>query len=221
MHNYPYPRPALTTDVVIFSLRQQQLQLLLVKGTDGPYKGKWALPGGFVQHGEDLMQGAQRVLQQKTGVGGVFLEQLYTFGGPGRDPRKWAITVAYFALIPSDQIALRPATSHDTAEWFALDKLPSLALDHMDIVNMAQARLVAKLEYSTIAIQFLAPTFTLSELQGVYEIIQREQLDKRNFRKWILATNHIEETGEERRDGAHRPAKLYRVKHPGKVALIK
>lgn len=220
MPSYDYSRPALTTDVVIFSLRAKQLQLLLVKGMDGPYQNKWALPGGFVQPQEDLMQGAQRVLAQKTGVSGVFLEQLYTFGKPGRDPRKWAITVAYYALIPSDQVALK-SEEKEVAQWFAMSNLPHLAMDHAEIVSMAHTRLNGKLEYSTIAFQFMPRDFTLGELQGVYESIKQEQLDKRNFRKWILGLGQIEATGNQRRNGAHRPAKLYRLKQPGRVQIIK
>jgi 8-oxo-dGTP diphosphatase len=129
--------------------------------------------------------------------------------------------VAYYALIPSDKLQLRAATDAEAVGWFGMGELPELAFDHPDIIAMAHQRLVAKLDYSTLAFQFLGRDFTLSELQSVYEIILREALDKRNFRKWALALDQIEETGRERRDGAHRPAKLYRLKDPGTVAIIK
>ena len=221
MYQYEYPHPAVTTDVVIFTIRDEQLKLLLIKRSGAPFKGKWALPGGFVQLGEDLDTGAQRELEEETGVSGVYLEQLYTFGAVKRDPRERVITVSYYALIPSEKIALRAATDAEAVGWFGMDELPALAFDHQDMVNMAHKRLTDKLDYSTIAFQFMANEFTLSELQNVYEIILQEELDKRNFRKWILALEQVEETGNERREGACRPAKLYRVINPGRVEIIK
>ena len=221
MYSYAYPHPAVTVDIVIFTVRDEQLKLLLIRRAGEPYQGKWALPGGFIHLDETLETSARRELEEETGVSGVYLEQLYTFGAPERDPRERVITVAYYALIPSDKLQLRAATDAEAVGWFGMDELPDLAFDHPDIIAMAHQRLVAKLDYSTIAFQFLGRDFTLSELQSVYEIILREELDKRNFRKWALALEQIEETGRERRHGAHRPAKLYRLKEPGTVAIIK
>ena len=221
MYSYEYPHPAVTVDIVIFTIRDARLKLLLIRRAGEPYRGQWALPGGFIRLDEALDASAGRELEEETGVSGVYLEQLYTFGAPGRDPRERVISVAYYALIPSDRLQLRAATDAEAVGWFGMDELPALAFDHTDIIAMAHQRLVAKLDYSTIAFQFLGGDFTLSELQSVYEIILREGLDKRNFRKWALALEQIEETGRERRDGAHRPAKLYRLKEPGTVAIIK
>ena len=221
MYSYQYPHPAVTVDMVIFTLREQQLQVLLVRRGGAPYKGKWALPGGFIHMDEDLETAARRELREETGVSGVYLEQLYTFGAPKRDPRERVITVAYYALIPSDKIRLQAASDAVDARWFSLDQLPRLAFDHGDILQMAQQRLAAKLEYSTLAFQFLNRSFTLNQLQQVYQIILQQDMDKRNFRKWILSLDLLEETGEMLRDGAHRPAKLYRLKNPGEVAIIK
>lgn len=221
MFQYEYPHPAVTTDVVIFTVREKKLKLLLVKRAGEPYQGRWALPGGFVRLDEDLDAAARRELEEETGVAGVYLEQLYTFGRVDRDPRERVITVAYYALIPSDKVELKAATDAEAVGWFGMDELPPLAFDHDEIVTMAHQRLSAKLDYSTIAFQFMPEKFTLSELQEVYEIILRQEMDKRNFRKWILALERIEETDEERRGGIHRPAKLYRVKHPGVVEIIK
>jgi 8-oxo-dGTP diphosphatase len=170
---------------------------------------------------EDLEHSAKRELAEETGVKGVYLEQLYTFGAPKRDPRERVITVAYFTLIPSDKLELKAATDAEAVDWFALEQLPKLAFDHQDILDMAHQRLVAKLDYSTIAFQFMPKEFTLSELQTVYEIILQQEVDKRNFRKWVLALENIEETGNERREGPHRPAKLYRITNPGEVEIIK
>jgi 8-oxo-dGTP diphosphatase len=221
MHQYEYPHPAVTTDIVIFTIRDGRLKLLLVRRGLAPFKGKWALPGGFVGIDEDLEVGARRELAEETGVSGVYLEQLYTFGAPDRDPRERVITVAWYALIPSDKLQVRAATDAEAVGWFALDELPELAFDHARIVAMAHERLAAKLDYSTIAFQFMPARFTLGELQRVYEIILGQEIDKRNFRKWVLALEQIEETGERRRDGAHRPAMLYRVREPGEVKIIK
>jgi len=221
MYTYNYPHPAVTVDVVIFTIRDEELKLLLIRRAGEPYRGKWALPGGFVRLDEDLEAAARRELEEETGVTGVYLEQLYTFGHPERDPRERVITIAYYALIPSDKVRLQAATDAEAVGWFGLGELTSLAFDHDDIVAMAHQRLVAKLDYSTIAFQFLPETFTLTELQRVYEIILREALDKRNFRKWVLALDQIEETGDLHRDSACRPAKLYRMREPGTVTIIK
>lgn len=218
---YQYPHPAVTTDIVIFTIRDQQLKVLLIKRKGTPFKGKWALPGGFVAIDETLEASAKRELAEETGVKGVYLEQLYTFGSPKRDPRERVITVAYFALIPSGKIQLRAATDAEAVDWYSINDLPKLAFDHHEILDMAHERLVAKLDYSTIAFQFMPKEFTLSELQNVYEIILQQELDKRNFRKWVLALENIEETGNERREGPHRPAKLYRITNPSEVKIIK
>jgi len=221
MYTYAYPHPAVTVDIVIFTIRDGQLKLLLIRRGGDPYRGQWALPGGFIRLDEDLTESARRELEEETGVSDVYLEQLYTFGAPQRDPRERVITVAYYALIPSDRLQLRAATDAEAVGWFGMEELPELAFDHTDIIAMAHGRLTAKLDYSTLGFQFLPEEFTLPELQSVYETILRESLDKRNFRKWVLALEQIEETGGERRDGAYRPAKLYRVKQPGIVAIIK
>ena len=221
MYQYEYPHPAVTADIVVFTIRHDALKVLLIKRAEDPYLGSWALPGGFVGIDEDLDSAAERELAEETGVTSVYLEQLYTFGKPDRDPRERVITVAYYALIPSDRLQIRAASDAEAVGWFGLNELPKLAFDHTVILDMALNRLRAKLDYSTIALQFMPAEFTLSELQSVYEIILGERLDKRNFRKRILALDAIEETGGEHRDGAHRPAKLYRVSEPDRVRIIK
>ena len=220
-YSYDYPHPAVTTDVVIFTIRAEQLKVLLIKRALAPFQGEWALPGGFVHLDEGLDDGARRELEEETGVTGVFLEQLYTFGDPDRDPRERVITVAYYALIPSDRIELRAASDAEGVSWFGMDEIPPLAFDHGNILQVAYERLSAKLDYSTIAFQFMPESFTLTELQQVYELILGEPIDKRNFRKKVLALMLIEETGEEKREGPHRPAKLYRVIDRDRVDVIK
>lgn len=220
MYSYAHPHPAVSTDVVIFTIQEEQLRVLLIKRAGDPYKHTWALPGGFVEINEGLEQAAQRELEEETGLSGVFLEQLYTFGKPDRDPRERVITVAYYAMVPPDRTALRPASDAGDAGWFPRGGLPDLAFDHERIISLALQRLTSKIEYSTIALQFMPESFTLGELQRVYEIIQEEPLDKRNFRKKILADGFITATGTQRRLGKHRPARLYSVKSPGKVEFI-
>jgi 8-oxo-dGTP diphosphatase len=181
----------------------------------------WALPGGFVNLEESLEEGARRELEEETGVRDVYLEQLYTFGAPDRDPRERVITVAYYALVPSDEIDIQAGTDAEGVSWFGMEELPDLAFDHEAILNMAYERLIAKLGYSTIAFQFMPRHFTLSELQHVYELILRKPVDKRNFRKRILGLDLIEETGKQKREGAHRPAALYRIRDRKRIDFIK
>ncbi|MEJ2087065.1 MAG: NUDIX domain-containing protein [Gammaproteobacteria bacterium] len=218
---YEHPHPAVTTDIVIFTIRQDALKVLLIKRALSPFQGCWALPGGFVEMDESLEEGARRELEEETGVSGVYLEQLYTFGRPDRDPRERVITVAYYALVPSDAMELRAASDAEGVGWFGIDELPELAFDHDEILAMARQRLVAKLDYSTIAFQFMPAEFTLSELQNTYELILTGPVDKRNFRKRILALGVIEETHREKREGPHRPAKLYRMVDRDRVEIIK
>ncbi len=218
---YRYPHPAVSTDVVVFTIRDQRLQLLLVRRANPPYAGIWALPGGFLDIAEDLEACALRELAEETGLRGVYLEQLYTFGEPGRDPRERVISVAYYALVPSDRLHPRAASDAAAVAWFGFDALPELAFDHARIIAVAHQRLVAKLDYSTIAFQFMPETFTLSQLQRVYEILLQEPLDKRNFRKRILALDQVEETGRLQRNGNHRPAREYRLKDRARVDIIK
>jgi 8-oxo-dGTP diphosphatase len=218
---YEYARPAVTVDITIFTVRNDELNVLLIKRAEPPFQGEWALPGGFVMEDEDLEEAAARELVEETGVSDVYLEQLFSFGAPGRDPRGHTVTVAYSALIPSDNLELTASTDAEGVAWFAIDKLPELAFDHDEILEVAHDRLVAKLEYSTIAFQLMPESFTLTELQHVYELIERGEIDKRNFRKRILALDVIEATGEEKREGPHRPAKLYRVIDRSRVDVIK
>lgn len=218
---YDYPHPAVTVDIAIFSLRNDALNVLLIKRAGEPFRGEWALPGGFVEIDESLEHAAARELKEETGVDAGYLEQLYTYGQPDRDPRERVISVAYFALIPSDQIELKAASDAEGVGWFEIDRVPGLAFDHARILTMAHERLSAKLDYSTIVFQLMPDTFTMSELRLVYEQITRTPIDKRNFAKRILALEVIEATGEEKRDGAHRPAKLYRVIDRDTIDIIK
>lgn len=206
-----YERPSVTVDVVIFSLVNDQLQVLLVRRKQWPFAGIWAIPGGFVRITESLEEAATRELAEETGVRDVYIEQLYTFGDPDRDPRTRVITVAYFALVPADAVRDHaPGTDAAETGWWPVEALPELAFDHRDILEYAHTRLRYKLEYTSVGFQLLPDTFTLSELQVAYELILDEELDKRNFRRKILTAGILEDTGELRREGEGRPARLYR-----------
>lgn len=215
-----YERPSVTVDVVIFSLVGDDLQVLLIRRKYAPFKGEWAIPGGFVRPDESLEEAALRELAEETGVADVYIEQLYTFGDPGRDPRTRVITVAYFALVPQDAIRPRPGDDATETGWFSVFDLPPLAFDHRQILEYALTRLRYKLEYSSVGFRLLPDVFTLTELQKAYETILGETLDKRNFRRKILSAGVLQETGEKKRDGEGRPAMLYKYREDA-VAEIK
>ncbi len=196
-----------TVDVVIFALRDEDLQVLLVRRKNPPFEDKWAIPGGFVRYEESLEDAAARELYEETGVSDVHIEQLYTFGTLNRDPRGRMVTVAYVALVPAP-LALHAGTDASDAQWKSVYDLPEMAFDHEEIVTYALKRLRYKLEYTAVGFRMLPKTFTLSQLQRAYETILGEKLDKRNFRRRILQASVIEETGK-MQTGDGRPAKLY------------
>jgi len=221
-HHYDaskYERPSVTVDVVMMSLRQRDLQVLLVKRRSWPYEGMWAIPGGFVNMDESLETAAKRELQEETNVQDVYLEQLYTFGDPGRDPRTRVITVVYFALLDSERLQVKAGDDAANVGWFSVYHLPELAFDHARILQYALDRLRGKLQYTQIAFNLLPEQFTLRELQRVYEIILHRRLDKRNFRKKILSTGILEDTGAKKMEGTHRPARLYRFNPAAETKL--
>jgi 8-oxo-dGTP diphosphatase len=220
-YTYAYPHPAVTTDIVVFTVENETLRVLLIRRKLEPFKGQWALPGGFVGIDESVDACAARELEEETGVTDVFLEQLYTFGDPGRDPRERVISVAYFALMPLDGVVLKSGSDAEEAMWFDADDLPELAFDHAKILAAARERLTAKMDYSTVGLMFMPGDFTLSEVQSLYETVSGHARDKRNFRKWLLGLDLLEETGEKRAEGAHRPAMLYRLKDRTGVTITR
>ncbi|WP_116105866.1 NUDIX hydrolase [Lewinella sp. IMCC34191] len=211
MPTYKYPRPSVTVDVVVFGYDGgETLKLLLIQRGGEPFKGQWALPGGFVDMDEDLETSALRELEEETGVKGLYVEQLYTFGQPGRDPRGRVISVAHYALVNLGDHPATPSSDAAKAEWFALDDLPELAFDHAKVIDIATSRLRAKVRYQPIGFELLPEEFTLGELQKLYEtILGVPEFNKRNFRTRILKTGILEEVGKQE-NVAHRPALLYR-----------
>jgi 8-oxo-dGTP diphosphatase len=198
-----------TVDVVILTIQDNQLGVLLVRRGIPPFEGDWAIPGGFVLPDESVEEAARRELQEETAVGQVYLEQLYTFGKPRRDPRGRVITVAYYALVSPDR---RVSAGSDAAEarWWPMSALPKLAFDHAEILDYALERLRNKLEYTTVGFQLLPASFTLTELQQVYEVILGRTLDKRNFRRKIELLEILTPLKQQKRSGPSRPAQLYR-----------
>jgi len=207
---YEYPRPAVTVDCVVFGLQAQRLRVLLIRRGRPPFEGQWALPGGFVDMDEDLEASARRELQEETGLRDIFLEQLYTFGKPGRDPRGPTISVAYYALVNTADHSPRADDDAAAADWVEVDKIGKLAFDHDQILSTALARLRGKVRYQPIGFELLPRKFTLSQLQQLYEVILERELDKRNFRRRILAMDLLVELDEKQKDVSHRAARLYR-----------
>ena len=200
----------IATDVVIFTIEGGILKVLLIAMKKRPFENHWAMPGGLVGGRETLEDSAMRHLVNKTGVRDVYLEQLATFGDPKRDPFGRVVSVAYMALISSQTLHLKTTKEYAGVAWFPFSKLPSLAYDHKVIVAAAHKRLVGKLAYTNIAYGLLPKEFALSELQSTYETILGRRLDKRNFRKKLLSLSLVTSTKKYRREGAHRPALLYR-----------
>lgn len=228
-----YDHPSVTVDVVVFGMSgsldagddgngngdcvasgdEPELRVLLVRRRHWPFAGCWAIPGGFVGMNESLDAAARRELEEETGLRDVYLEQLYTFGTPERDPRTRVISVAYYALLPGQDHDTRAADDAGEARWFPVTALPALAFDHAHILDVALRRLRAKAGYAGIAREFLPSRFTLRKLRRIYETVLGCKLDRANFTRRMLTEGDIEETGEVDRGGAHRPAKLYRYRH--------
>lgn len=209
MATYKYPRPALTADAVVFGLDEGELKVLLIQRGREPFAGRWALPGGFVQVGESPDAAVRRELGEETGLQRIFLEQLATFGEPDRDPREHTVTVAYYALV--NQTEHKPTSASDAAAaaWFPAGHPPPLAFDHDRILATALERLRAKLRYQPVGFELLPERFPLRSLQHLYESVWERPLDKRNFRKKLLAMGILRETKAREKDVRHRAARLY------------
>ncbi|MGO9471674.1 MAG: NUDIX hydrolase [Isosphaeraceae bacterium] len=211
MGRYRLPGAYLTADIVIFTIRGERLEILLIERGGEPFRGCWALPGGFVEHDEDVDEAARRELEEETGVKGLSLEQLHTFGAPDRDPRGRVVTVAFYTLVPAGKLSPRAGDDAARAQWFDADNLPRLAFDHAAIVALARRRLGTDLEGTMLAASFLPRAFTLADLRVLHELIRGEPIEPRGFRKRILALDRVEETARFRTSGRRR-VRLYRLK---------
>ena len=214
-----FARPLTTVDVAIFTVRDDELQVLLVQRPDEagePFPGLWALPGGFIDVARDttLQACAARKLKEKTGVASPYLEQLGSWGGAARDPRGWSSTHAYFALLPADGLRLARGANAADLGWFAADRpppRPGLAFDHAQILEAAVERLRSKVEYTSLPAFLLPEPFTLPQLQHAYEVVLGRPVDKSGFRTRMLAAGFLREAGQLETD-AKRPPMGYRLR---------
>jgi 8-oxo-dGTP diphosphatase len=195
-------------DTVLFAIMDGRLQTFLVELRRGPGRGRWAFPGGLVRVGELLDSAARRELHESTSLSTAYLEQLFTFGDPSRDPRGHVVSVAYMALIPDPQQVGAPCDKYETGRWYEVGDLPQLAYDHSLMAAYAVKRLKSKLEYSNIAYALLPREFTFAEFEELYSLLLGRPLDRRNFRRRILAMGLLKQLSHTRR-GPHRPAALY------------
>lgn len=200
---------SVTTDVVVFTIENNELKALLIKRANKPFKNQWALPGGFILGNEPPQKTALRVLKDKAGVTDIYIEQLYTFPGSGRDPRGNIITITYFALAPINKIKIKMSPKIQTPTLYPIKKLPKLAFDHKDIIVYALKRLCSKLEYTNVVYSLLPRYFSFNQLQKAYEIILGRKLDKRNFRKKFMMLKLIKSTDKIHKGIRQRPAKLF------------
>ncbi|WP_278493212.1 ADPR responsive transcriptional repressor NtrR [Acinetobacter gyllenbergii] len=208
-----YDTPLFTVDMAIFSVAKGQLQVLMIQRSNFPEKGKWALPGGFVdlKTDPDLMATAHRKLHEKTGIHSPYLEQVETIGNQHRDPRGWSITALYFALIDFDQFEIQTSTTTEHRQWFTIDQALQLdlAFDHQQLLQLAFERLGNKTRYTALPASLMPELFTLTELQTIYEIILGHRLEKKSFRRRMQEAGAVEETGQQKIVGK-RPAQLFR-----------
>ena len=181
MFTYKYPHPAVTTDSVIFGFDGSNINILLVERGIEPFKGAWALPGGFLRMDETVEEGAKRELYEETNIQDIYLEQFQVFSAVGRDPRERVLTVAFFALISKNDFKVIAGDDASKAQWYDWNHLPPLAFDHADIIGMARKKLQEKLRVSPIAFKLLGEEFKMDELQLIYELIHEKKYDRRNF----------------------------------------
>ena len=201
----------IAVDAVVFGYSSQKnLSVLLIKRGVEPFKNTWALPGGLVLDDESLETAVQRELKEETGVTIDYLEQLYTFGNPKRDPRNRVISVSYFALVKPHHFKIQADTDAADVQWFPINQLPKLAFDHSHILETAKQRLKSKLTYQPIGFDLLNKEFPFSDLEHLYTSILEKDIDRRNFRKKILSFDILEETNKISQKGSGRPAKLFR-----------
>ncbi len=211
-------------DAIVFGYSKENgVSVLLIKRKYDPFKSAWAIPGGFVLNGESLEDAVERELQEETGVKINYLEQLYSFGKPDRDPRQQVLSVAYFGLVKSSEFQkLKASTDAEDAEWFTIKKLPKLAFDHKEILKTAIERLRGKITYQPIGFELLDKKFPFSDLEHLYSTLLDRPIDRRNFKKKVMSLGILEELDEKaKKEGAGRPGNLFRFNKSTYNALLK
>lgn len=211
-------------DAIVFGYSKADgVSVLLIQRKYEPFKGSWAIPGGFVLENESLEEAVRRELEEETGIKVNYLEQLYTFGEPLRDPRQRIIAVAYFGLVKASQYQeLKASTDAENAKWFSIKKLPALAFDHKQILSVAIERLRAKIRYQPIGFELLDKKFPFSDLEKLYTALLDREINRRNFSKKILSFDFLEETGEiQKTEGKGRPSKMYQFNQKRYKELLK
>lgn len=193
-YTYDYPRPAVTTDCVIFGYDGKELKVLLIERGIEPFKGCWAFPGGFLNMDEDALAGARRELKEETGLEDAFIEQFHTFSEPGRDPRGRVITIAHYALVKIQEV--EGGDDAAQARWFPIGEVPPLAFDHDRILRMAMSRLKERIHFEPVGFELLPDVFTMPQLQNLYESILEVHFDRRNFASKMLKLGILEDTGD-------------------------
>jgi len=225
-YQYKYEHPAVTTDSVIFTYENWKLKVLLVRRGGEPYKGEWALPGGFLRSDETAKEGAMRELQEETGLVASAIGELGVFSDPKRDPRERVITIAFYALVkPSEVVGGDDA---DEAAWYSIDALPALAFDHADIINAAMERLRRDIHFEPVGFELLDDEFTIPDLQRLYEIILGVKFDRRNFQRKIMASGILEEADADEEEMLREPESPVMMKcaaakpkrRPGRIASL-
>jgi 8-oxo-dGTP diphosphatase len=208
--SYKHARPAVAVDAVVFGLEESELRVLLIKRALPPFEDQWALPGGFVRMGEDLEAAVRRELDEEAGVRPSLLEQVKAYGQPQRDPREHTISIGFVALVNQSDHGLQAATDARDAQWFSLQRHPALAFDHDQIIQDALAYLRQRAAHFPVGLELLPPRFTLTAMQKMLEAIFDVALDRRNFRKKVLATGCVVPVDEYETGVAHRAAQLHR-----------
>ncbi|MGY3053863.1 8-oxo-dGTP diphosphatase [Pedobacter sp. UYEF25] len=208
----PHFDSVFSIDCVLFGFDGKELKILLIERNEEPFKDWWALPGNIVGHNESLDQSAERILYELTGLSGIYMEQYYAFGDPGRHPQGRVITLAYYALIRlGGEKEVVPRSSYaKQANWMPISKLPKLAFDHQKIYDKGLEKIKRRIKHQPIAFELLPEKFTLTQLQHVYELVLGKKLDKRNFRKKITSFGVLKELNEKQKGVSYRAAALYR-----------
>ncbi len=205
-----YQNPSLAVDLAVFGYHEKKLSVLLLNRKEEPYKDGWTLPGGFVQMEETFLGTCSRILKTKLGMDNIYLEQLYSFDAPGRDPRGRVISVSYYALVNPHKFEVAAGTMANDVQWFDVNKVPALGFDHKEIFKKALQRLKSKILYFPVGFELLDDLFTMTELHELYESILDTTIDRRNFRRKILDSEYIINTGTKREGLQNRAPDLYK-----------